>query len=60
MADAGGSVEYSFMFLQRRKLMVIKQQLQVTNFAASLGRSQAGRPCNRQPRVVDLEGLCTL
>ena len=24
--------------------MVIKKQLQVTNFAASLGRSQAGNP----------------
>ena len=30
--------------------MVIKQQLQVTNFAASLGRSQAGNPA-----ITDIE-----
>ena len=34
-------VEQSFLFVQRWKLMVVKQQLQVTNYAASLGRSQA-------------------
>ena len=35
-------VEYSFLLVQRWKLVVIMQQLQVTNFSANLGRSQAG------------------
>ena len=36
------------------KLMVVKQQRQVTNFAASLERSQARNPCSLQQRVVQL------
>ena len=35
-------VECSFLLVQRWKLMAIKQQLQITNLYASLGRSQAG------------------
>ena len=37
-------VECRSVLVQRWKLMVIKQQLQVTYSVASLGRSQAGNP----------------
>ena len=32
--------------------MVIKQQLQVSNLATSLGRSQAGKRCDRLYRIT--------
>ena len=42
------------LLVQRWKLMVIKQQLQGTNYAASLGRSQAGSLviANREAQLV--------
>ena len=50
-------VEGNLLLVQRWKLLAIQQQLQVTNFAASLGRRQAGYPkiTNRVVRQRSLD-----